>query len=327
MYKAFEWQGVGNALVDVSFSVDREFLRQRGYVEGTSSLIPTAQERDALIASMSGVPSTMCGGGSIANSTVLMQQLGATTAFTGKVADDQHGTFFAQDLKQCGVHFDSPIVLGGSTGISFIFYTPGDRTPRTFLGVASGLHKFDLQPDTLRESTWLGVEAYLLAAGKDARRAVFDAVSMVEQAGGRIAFTLSDVSMVRNYPRYIKRLLPHCDLLFANSSEARALTGAATVEQAFQDIKFHVPNVVVTAGSKGAFIYYDGSEALVPAFSCTPIDTTGAGDAYAAAFLHGINRGLAPAEAGKKAAYMAMKVITQVGARLQSGAVQFWAEA
>jgi sugar/nucleoside kinase (ribokinase family) len=201
-----------------------------------------------------------------------------------------------------------------------------ERTMRTCLAVSSHLAAHHVDAERVRKAEWLFVEGYLFAnpAGQGTVR---EAVRVARQHGVKVAVTCSEAFIVEVFGDAFFETLKQTDLLFCNASEARAVTGAATAADAFARLRDRVPAAVVTNGADGAYVRHGGVEAHVPAFPCEPKDLTGAGDMLAGAFLYGITHGVSAERAARAACFLAMKVITQVGARLHHGTRQFWDEA
>jgi sugar/nucleoside kinase (ribokinase family) len=197
---------------------------------------------------------------------------------------------------------------------------------RTCLAVSSHLAAKHVDAGRIADSEWLFVEGYVLANPDTGQGAVREAIRAAKQRGTKIALTCSEAFIVQVFGDAFRAALAQTDLLFCNSSEAMAVTGAPDAAAAFAGLKSIVPASVVTDGPNGAFIRYDGVECHVPAFPCEPKDLTGAGDMFAGAFLYGITHNVAPATAARAGNFLAMKVITQIGARLHHGTRQFWDE-
>jgi sugar/nucleoside kinase (ribokinase family) len=197
---------------------------------------------------------------------------------------------------------------------------------RTCLAVSSHLAARHVDEDRLRNAEWLFIEGYVFANPQTGQGAIREALRLARKHGVKVAVTCSEAFIVNLFGDAFLEALGQTDLLFCNASEACAVTGAGGAEEAFARLKGKVPSAVVTDGPRGAYVRHGGVEAHVPAYPCQPVDLTGAGDMLAGAFLHGITHGVAPDKAARAACYLARKVITQVGARLQHGTRQFWDE-
>jgi sugar/nucleoside kinase (ribokinase family) len=324
---AFHVCGLGNALVDVFLEVSDAEFAGLGFERGSSILVDAGQQK-ALLERFADRDPRLVSGGSVANSTIAVAQLGGRAAFIGCVGDDRYGLFYKTEFEELGIAMGGPVVVGAATGTCLILITPdAERTMRTSLAVASHVAAQHVDEARLRDAEWLFVEGYLFANPQAGQGAVREALTLARRHGVRVAVTCSDAWVVQNFERPFREALAQTDLLFCNTSEGRAVTGAGTAEEAFAQLKGLVPSAVVTAGPHGVYVRHGGVEAHVPAFPCEPRDLTGAGDMLAGAFLYGLTHGIAPDRAARGACYLAMKVITQVGARLHSGTRQYWDEA
>jgi sugar/nucleoside kinase (ribokinase family) len=266
-------------------------------------------------------------GGSVANSVIAFSQLGGKAAFIGCVGDDRYGLFYATEFEELGIDIGNPIIVNETTGTSVCIITPdAERTMRTCLAVASHLAARHVDEHQIKRSEWLFIEGYVFANPDTGQTAIQEAILLAKQHGTRIAITCSDAFVPQVFGAALHHALKNTDLLFCNEAEALALTKAATAKDAFEQLKTKVPSLVLTNGPHGAYVRHDGIERHVPAFSCTPKDLTGAGDMFAGAFLYGITHGISPEKAARAAAFLSMKVITQIGARLHFGTRQFWDE-
>jgi sugar/nucleoside kinase (ribokinase family) len=198
---------------------------------------------------------------------------------------------------------------------------------RTCLAVSSHLAARHVEEARLRDSEWLFIEGYVFANPATGQGAIREALRLAKKHGVKVAVTCSEAFVVNVFGDAFFEALKQADLLFCNESEACAVAKAENARDAFARLKGIVPSCVVTAGAQGAYVRHGGVEAHVPAFPCVPRDLTGAGDMLAGAFLYGITHGVPADRAARAACFLAMKVITQVGARLHHGTRQFWEEA
>jgi sugar/nucleoside kinase (ribokinase family) len=198
---------------------------------------------------------------------------------------------------------------------------------RTCLAVSSRLAARHVDEARLKNADWLFVEGYVFANPDTGQGAIREALRLARKHGVKVAVTCSEAFVVQAFGDAFFEALGQTDLLFCNASEACAVTGGESAAAAFARLEGKVPSAVVTDGGNGVYVRHGGIEAHVPAFPSRPVDLTGAGDMLAGSFLYGITHGVAPDRAARAACYLAMKVITQVGARLHHGARQFWDEA
>jgi sugar/nucleoside kinase (ribokinase family) len=326
MKRDFQLCGLGNALVDIFVELSDAELADLGYERGSMRLVEASEQR-RLLETFRGRERRMASGGSVCNSTIAFAQLGGDAAFVGCVGDDRYGLFYAAELEELGIDCGNPVLVGETTGTCVCLITPdAERTMRVCLAVSSRLSARHLDEERLRNSEWLFVEGYVLANPETGQGAVREAVRLAKKHGVKVALTCSEAFIVEVFGDAFRETLARTDLLFCNTSEAGAVTGAQGAAAAFARLKDKVPAAIVTDGGRGAYVRYGGVEAHVPAFPCEPVDLTGAGDMLAGSFLYGVTHGVAPDRALRGACLLAMKVITQVGARLHHGTRQFWDE-
>ncbi len=316
--------GLGNGLVDILVRISEEEFAQLGYEKGTMRLVEI-DEQKSLLQRLQKHDAQVASGGSVANSTIAMSQLGGRSSYLGCLGDDRYGIHFKGELEAMGVEIANWLIANQTTGTCVALITPdGERTMRTSLGVCTHLAPDYVNETVIRDAQWLFIEGYLFSnpgGGKDAiRKAVADA----RKHGTRVAVTFSEAWVVTGFGDTLREIMPSVDLVFANESEACAYTNTKSAEEAFKRLSADLPSVVVTAGDRGAFVSHDESSVHVPAFPCRPIDLTGAGDMFAGAFLYGITHEFSPADTGKAACYLAREVITRIGPRLASGTKDYW---
>ena len=307
---------IGNAIVDVIADADDAMLKREGMVKGTMRLIEEA-EAIRLYSEMG--PGREASGGSAANTVAGMAALGCRTGFIGQLADDQLGAIFAHDIRSLGVAFETPARTDiGSTGVCLILVTPdAQRTMNTHLGAAQRLAPEAVGEAAIGQAKILYLEGYLWDP-EEPRAAMRRAIEAARATGTRVAFTLSDGFVVERHRADIEALIAagEIDILFANEAEAMALTGANGFEDSVAAIAGRVPTAVVTRGERGAVAVAGEHRAHVDAEPIRRlVDTTGAGDLFAAGFLTGEARGLGLDASLRLGAIAAAEVIQHYGAR------------
>ncbi|MBY0337535.1 MAG: adenosine kinase [Acetobacteraceae bacterium] len=309
--------GIGNAIVDVLARADDAFLAARGLPKGGMRLIDTT-EAEALYAAMG--PGTESSGGSGANTCAVAAALGAKVGFLGKVADDGLGRIFAHDIKAAGVHFPTPPLTGGApTARCLILVTPdAQRTMNTYLGACVSFGEADLDLDAIRSAKVVYLEGYLF--DPPAAQAAFRAAAKAARAAGRkVAITLSDPFCVgRHRDAFRAFVRDDADILFANEAEILALYETGDFEEAAARAAQDVEIAALTRSEKGSVIVAGGERHAVPAQPTQVVDTTGAGDAYAAGFLAAWTNGQPLPECGRWGSIAAAEVISHFGARPQT---------
>ena len=310
--------GIGNAIVDVLAHCDDAFVDAEGLVKGSMNLIEVEQS-NSLYERMG--PGMEMSGGAAANSMVGAASFGSRVAYVGKIRDDQLGAVFAHDIRAAGVHFATPVAPDGPpTAKSLILVTPdAHRTMSTYLGAAVELGPEDIDTELVARCAVTYLEGYLWdkPRAKDAFRV---AMAAARGAGRRVSLTLSDSFCVERHRDEFQALVDdQVDLLFANEAEILALTLAPDLESAVAAVRGRSEIVVITRSERGSMVVTADETVDVPAAPVERlVDTTGAGDLYAAGFLHGLTRGRPLAECAALGSLAASEVIAHLGARPQA---------
>lgn len=315
----FDVVAVGNAIVDVLARADDALIAAEGLTKGSMRLIDGV-EAERLYAAMG--PAIEMSGGSAANTLAGMAALGERCAFIGQVADDQLGAVFTHDLRALGVAYETPALKEGApTARCLILVTPdGQRTMNTFLGASHLLDQAMIDEAWIADAEILYLEGYLWDPPLS-RAAMRRAIDVARAAGRKVTFTLSDAFIIERHGPDFRAMIAEglFDILFANEVEIRALAETEDFEAAVAKIAPQVPLLVVTRGSHGALAIQDGVRTEVPAEPIeTVVDTTGAGDLFAAGFLSGLADGRPIKDCLTMGAVCACEIIAQVGPRAQT---------
>ena len=307
---------IGNAIVDVMAPCEDALIEQLGLVRGGMTLVDTAQAQ-ALYDAMG--PAKEISGGSAANTLAGLAALGAKCAFIGQVADDQLGEVFAHDIRAGGIAFATPARAGDPpTARCLIFVTPdGERTMNTFLGASQFLPATALDEDLIASAAVLYLEGYLWDP-EEPRNAMRRAIGVARAAGRKVAFTASESFVIARHGDDFRALIAEgqIDILFVNEHELATLTGLDEFEAGVASLAGKVPVLVATRSARGAIAIAHGERAEVAAEPVDKvIDTTGAGDLFAAGFLAGHVRGRPLPECLTMGAIAAAEVISHFGAR------------
>jgi sugar/nucleoside kinase (ribokinase family) len=314
---AYDVVAIGNAIVDVLSHADDAFITGEGMSKGSMQLMFSPEEADTLYAKMG--PGMEVSGGSAANTVAGIAAMGGKCGFIGQVANDQLGQVFAHDIRAAGIRFDTAARAGDpSTARCLIFVTPdGQRTMNTFLGASQYLPASALDLDLIAQGAILYLEGYLWDP-EEPRAAMRKAIEVARGAGRKVAFTLSDTFCISRHRGDFLELIAsgQVDILFANEAELLSLTEIEDFDAAVAQIAGQVPTLVVTRGPHGAIAVSGDDKAAVGAEPITQVvDTTGAGDLFAAGFLTGQARGLSLEASLKMGAVCAAEIISHVGAR------------
>ncbi|MDA1300297.1 MAG: adenosine kinase [Proteobacteria bacterium] len=324
--KKYDVYGIGNALVDTEYEVSDEFLRIASLPKGMMTLIEE-QDRHRLIQLLEDKHEhqavKLASGGSAANTVVAVSQLGGSAFYSCKVANDPAGDFFVRDLDELGVDTNLEARREpGTTGACISMVTPdAERTMTTHLGITQQLSVRELRPDALRNASVLYIEGYLVSSpsGFDA---ALEAQRIARASGVTVALTLSDPAMVQNFKSSFDQLIGQgVDLLFCNEDEAALWSQTDTRDGAIEKIRSACTRFAMTCGSEGAIVCDGATTKLVAGVPIKPVDTTGAGDNFAGAFLYKVCRNQDYASAAAFANRSASLLVSSFGARLTSAVV------
>ena len=317
MSARFDVVGIGNAIVDVLAHADDDFLTRHGMTKGTMALID-ADAADRLYGDMaSGIE---CSGGSAANTIAGLASLGGKAAFIGKVRDDDLGRVFKHDIEAIGVHFPTDAATDGAPTARCLIHVTADaeRTMNTFLGASVDLGPADVDEDVIRAAKVTYLEGYLWDK-EEAKAAFVKAAELAHAAGREVSLSLSDPFCVdRHRESFLELVENHVDVLFANEDEILSLYQVETFDEALQRVRGHCKVAALTRSAKGSVVIAEDEIHIIDAETgVNVVDTTGAGDAYAAGFLYGYTgaHGQDLARCAKIGGIAAAEIISHMGAR------------
>lgn len=315
--KKYHVYGIGNALVDMEIEVSTEFLEKSGVDKGLMVLVDEARQEELL--GLVGTHHKRACGGSAANTIIGARQLGARTFYSCKVANDEAGDFYFSDLMEHGVqtnlHGDRP---AGTTGKCMVFITPdADRSMNSFLGITSTFSEEEIIWDELKDSEILYIEGYLVT-GDSGRNAAIKARQFAKENNVKVAFTFSDPGIVSYFKDGLKEIIGEkIDLLFCNEAEALAFTDKTDINEALKELSQVSHQVAITQGPRGALLWDGEKEVDILTRQVEAVDTNGAGDLFAGAFMYALTHGHSFADAGKLACACSSQLVTQFGPRLK----------
>ena len=319
----YDVYGIGNALVDMEYEIEVADLEALGIDKGVMTLVDE-QCQLRMMDHLAAYPHQRSSGGSAANSMIAVRQFGGTSFYSCKVAEDDLGHFYMKDLLDGGVDTNHHTEKeAGHTGRCVVLVTPdSDRTLCTFLGISGELSTKELVEDALRDSAYFYMEGYLVTS-ETARQACIAAKRVAEAAGVKTAISLSDPNMVRFFKAGLLEMIGSgVDLLFANEDEAKGVVGTADLDSATDYLKTLSQEFVITRGSKGALVW-DGQTLIdIDPVKVKAVDTVGAGDMFAGAFLYGRGRGWDHRRAGALASAASAKLVTSLGPRMSAAETQ-----
>ena len=315
--------GIGNALVDMEYEVDPKDLETLGIDKGVMTLVDEAKQLEIML-HLAAHHHARASGGSAANTIIGLSQLGGRGYYSCKVADDELGHFYMRDLREGGVDTNHHTEKEqGHTGRCVVLVTPdGDRTMCTFLGVSGNLSANELVEEALRDSDWFYTEGYLVTSPA-ARAASIAAHAIAAKAGVRTALSLSDPNMVTYFKDGLLEMIgPGVDLIFANEAEAMGMAGAADLGGAVAYLKTISRAFAITRGAQGALVWDGRALIEIAGNKVEVVDTVGAGDMFAGAFLYGLTQGWDHRRAGDLGCAASARLVTTLGPRIPREATQ-----
>lgn len=319
MKKKYHVYGIGNALVDKEFEVSDDFFEHENIQKGLMTLVDGESQETLLQRLMQRFGlKKRAGGGSAANTMYAISQFGGNTYYSCKVASDEFGDFYVQELGDHNIHTNlSQNRDYGTTGKCLVMVSPdAERTMLTYLGISEKLSPADLDPEAIMAAEYVYLEGYLVTS-PTGRQACVEARKIAEANGVKTSLTLSDPAMVQFFRGGLEEMLGDgVDLLFANDVEAKAWSGQDDIEAAILGLGSIAKTAVVTLGSEGAAVLSGGKVIRIAPTPTKAIDTNGAGDMFAGAFLYGITHGYDHATAGRLASIAASTTVSHFGPRL-----------
>ncbi len=313
----FDVFGVGNALVDIQAEVDDLLLERLSLEKGIMTLVDDDQQA-AVLGGLNGRSLHRCAGGSAANTIVALADFGGAAAYVGKVGKDEVGRFFLDEMRKLGVTIDVAPADAPTGTCAVLITQDAQRTMLTNLGASATLTADDIHEPLIAAAKYIYIEGYLLT-GPTTKEAAYRAMDLAKKHGTKIALTASDPFLINLIRDEIWDLITGpVDLFFCNEQEAKALTGNDDPVVCAARIHEHAENVALTLGEKGSLVMHGGEAFPIEGVSVKARDTTGAGDMYAGALLYGITNGMSWRQAGHLASHAAARVVTQMGARLDT---------
>jgi len=312
---SYDVYGVGNAIMDLQVRCDDRFLTENGIDKGIMTLVDEERQQQVL-AALKDHAVHYCSGGSAANTIVGIADLGGKSAYAGKTGDDKFGNQYLNEMQKLGVGIEVT-ASQGQTGTCVVLITPdAQRTMLTHLGVSATLSENDIDAGEIAKAKYVYVEGYLFA-GESTKRAALKAIELAKAAGVKVALTISDPFLVNLFrDTFLELIRGPVDLLFCNRDEAAALIGNDDPVICAHEIHKRCENVALTLGKNGSILMHEGEVIAVEGVEVDAVDTTGAGDMYAAGVLYGITNGLSWKQAGHLGSHAASQIVSQLGARL-----------
>jgi sugar/nucleoside kinase (ribokinase family) len=319
MKKKYDVVGIGNALVDIEFKVNENFFLANNIEKGLMTLVDEDRQNQLMSVIKTEEAKKQCGG-SAGNTVIAVSQFGGNSYYCCKIANDELGHFFINDMKESGVdnNLNPEKIEEGITGKCLVMVTEdAERTMNTFLGVTQNFSTREVNETAIKDSNYVYIEGYLVTS-ENGREAIRFAKKIAEENGSKVALTFSDPAMVKYFKEGFDEVIgAGVDLLFANEEEAMIFTGKDDILEAREELKKVAKHFVITQGKNGAMIFDGDTFIDIEPYRTVAVDSNGAGDMFAGAFIYGITNGHSFASSGKLASMASSKIVSQLGPRLQ----------
>ncbi len=319
--KKYNVYGIGNALVDIEFEVEESFFKANEIEKGVMTLVDE-ERQTKLVKTIDGERIKKQGGGSAANTMIGLCEFGGSGYYSCKVANDDYGRFYMSDLTKAGLdtNLNQGNLEDGITGKCLVMVTPdADRTMNTFLGITATLDSSAINEEAIKNAEYVYIEGYLITSdnGKEAMK---KAKALAEKNGVKTSITLSDPAIVKFFKSGFEEVIGGgVDFLFCNEEEAMQYTDTDNLLEAREKLKFIAKRFAITLGKNGAMIFDGDTFIDIESYKVDAVDSNGAGDMFAGAFLFGITNGHSYAHSGKIASLAASKIVSKFGPRLEEG--------
>ena len=315
MNKVYDLCGLGNSLVDIQVNVDDYILNKLVLKKGEMMLTEIAEQQKYLN-ELNDNERHLCSGGSAANTIIAFTKFGGEACYMSLLGDDEYGHFYANEFREIGIHLHANHLTTDPTGTCLVMITPdSERTMCTSLGATGKFGPENLSENLIAGSKWLYLEGYKFTA-EASTNAIYQAIDIAKSNNTKIATTFSDSFITTYFKDQLYDVVLQSDLIFCNENEALSFTGENNFNSAFAKLAEMVPNLVVTLGANGSLVKYNGEKFVIPPYPANPVDSTGAGDMFAGAFLYELILHDSPQRAGHLGSYASAKIVSQLGARL-----------
>lgn len=315
MDKIYDLCGLGNSLVDIQVNVD-DYIINKLVLKKGEMFLTDIEEQNKYLNELKDTNRNLCSGGSAANTIIAFSKFGGKACYMSLLGDDDLGYFYANEFREIGIDLHASHLKTDPTGTCLVMITPdSERTMCTSLGATGKFGPDNINGDMIAASKWLYLEGYKFTA-EESTNAMYKAIDIAKSNKTKIALTFSDGFITTYYKNQVADVVIQSDLIFCNENEALSFTGEQDFNSAFSKLEEMVPNVVVTLGANGSMVKYNGEKFRIPSYPAQPVDSTGAGDMYAGAFLFELIVNNSPFKAGHLGSYASGKIVSQLGARL-----------
>ena len=314
--KVIDLCGIGNSLLDIQYLVDDDLIKQLNINKGEMRLVDSSEQKK-VIEKINFPEENRASGGSAANTIIAFSQFGGKAAYNSKLGDDDYGKFYAKEFEELGIVLNYSKSKTEPTGTCLILISPdSERTMLTNLGASASFGIEDISEELIKSSKWLYLEGYKFSK-KSSTDALFKAIEIAMANNTKISLTFSDAFITSNFRDSISECIKHCDLIFCNEAEALNFSQTDKIEESIKFLNDKIKNFAITKGSKGAVVKWKDKFYQIPSYPANPVDSTGAGDIFAAGFFYGIIKYNDPELAGKFGSLAGAKIVSQIGPRLK----------
>ncbi|MBI5324067.1 MAG: adenosine kinase [Ignavibacteriae bacterium] len=314
--KDIELCGIGNSLLDIQYIIPDETISRLNIKKGEMRLVDSSQQNE-IINKLGINEEHRASGGSAANTIIAYSQFGGTAAYNSKLGDDDFGKFYAKEFRELGIILDYSNSKTEPTGTCLILITPdSERTMFTSLGASAFFGIDDLSEELIKRAKWIYIEGYKFSQ-QSSTDAVFKAIKKTKKYDTKVSLTFSDVFITDNFRDSVNHCVSDSDLIFCNEAEAINFTQSENINESIDKLKPLVEYFAITLGNKGAVVKWKDELISIPPYPATPVDSTGAGDIFAAGFFYGIIKYNDPVLAGKFGSLSGSKIVSQIGPRLK----------
>ncbi len=314
--KDIDLSGIGNSLLDIQYFVTDDIISKLNIKKGEMRLVDSTFQNE-IIKNICIDEEHRTSGGSAANTIIAYSQFGGSAAYNSKLGDDDYGKFYSKEFEDLGITLHYTKSKTEPTGTCLVLISPdSERTMLTSLGASASFGIDDLSEELIKRAKWIYLEGYKFSQ-KSSSDAVFKAIEIAKNYDTKVSFTFSDVFITDNFRNQVEDCVRLSDLIFCNEAEASNFTQTNNIDDAMKIIESLTPNFAITRGNKGAIIKWNNEILATPSYTANPVDSTGAGDMFAAGFFYGIIKHNDAKLAGKLGSYAGAKIVSQIGARLK----------
>ena len=316
LIKDIDLCGIGNSLLDIQYLVTDDIISKLNIKKGEMRLVDSSFQNE-IIKNIGIKEEHRASGGSAANTIIAYSQFGGSAAYNSKLGEDDYGKFYSKEFEDLGITLHYSKSKTESTGTCLVLISPdSERTMLTSLGASASFGINDLSEELIKRAKWLYIEGYKFSQ-ESSSEAVFKAIETAKKCDTKVSFTFSDAFITEHFRMPVEECVRLSDLIFCNESEALNFTQTNNINDAIKVLESMTPNFAITRGKNGAIIKWNNEIFTTPSYPANPVDSTGAGDIFAAGFFYGIIKHNDAKFAGQLGSYAGAKIVSQLGARFK----------